>query len=585
MSRVTTRSMSSSDVPLPVFGVPLVDVMKRRSNPGGIPQFLHDMFAYLESQQNIDAVFRSSVTPSQIQKLKAIYDSDLSMSLASVDPVIVLGVVKAFLKDIPGCLIPFDYYSKFVKIIESSNEPERFKNVRDLLDAIPVENQKVLKLLVGFLFRLQVRTDANSRVDKNTRLFVTALAPLVLRPRTARSQPTDDQTYASRVLVYFTDCYEYLFSTKKTSTVLVDFLKFWKKTTQPDENQSKSDFKSVQSTNSVIEGPIGSETQTGLALRNGAELDHTRCLSLINTVVSAYMTEENYFSIDKFGFVVRRNNPQADPMQSANERLFKAISSLGVSVKEHFPQTSQRAIEKDSERPLAQSQSLAQGVQRVPSIFTNLGQQSSVQSVGTNQSWIESPLSVAERRLAEDRKKDCRPEDIRKMNAAQLCDEKAAIKKELRVFDLAFFEKNGREPLKSEKEVLRPLYQKYKELKSLIGDSPSGGINTNSSLKKSLSLTSSVPSTSSTLSKLLEEKKVLQVKLHEYQTNFYQKHGANAKLIVDHSIKNEYNRYKELKHLITEAEEEQNRKSTLFGALANRGNRSELHDGNLGATL
>lgn len=46
--------------------------------------------------------------------------------------------------------------------------------------------------------------------------------------------------------------------------------------------------------------------------------------------------------------------------------------------------------------------------------------------------------------------------------------EKAALKSKLRAYDVSFQEKNGRPPSKAEKEHLRPLYQRYHDLKALI---------------------------------------------------------------------------------------------------------------------
>jgi hypothetical protein len=56
---------------------------------------------------------------------------------------------------------------------------------------------------------------------------------------------------------------------------------------------------------------------------------------------------------------------------------------------------------------------------------------------------------------------------------ARLRDEKAQLKRQLRLFDVNFAGAHGgRQPTKAEKEHLRPLYTRYHELKAMIGDDP-----------------------------------------------------------------------------------------------------------------
>ncbi|KAL0231811.1 hypothetical protein GEMRC1_011215 [Eukaryota sp. GEM-RC1] len=75
-----------------------------------------------------------------------------------------------------------------------------------------------------------------------------------------------------------------------------------------------------------------------------------------------------------------------------------------------------------------------------------------------------SPLEVANYRLEAMRVQDKRPREIELMNAEEKKAEKAAVKRELRLFDLKFAKKFNREPQRSDKEVMRPLYQLYKSI-------------------------------------------------------------------------------------------------------------------------
>ncbi len=49
-----------------------------------------------------------------------------------------------------------------------------------------------------------------------------------------------------------------------------------------------------------------------------------------------------------------------------------------------------------------------------------------------------------------------------------MLEQKKDLKKKLKKFDEDFLEQNGRAPKKADKEVIRPMYQKYHELKGAI---------------------------------------------------------------------------------------------------------------------
>ena len=81
---------------------------------------------------------------------------------------------------------------------------------------------------------------------------------------------------------------------------------------------------------------------------------------------------------------------------------------------------------------------------------------------------VKAPLDYVQQRLAAERQRMHRPYEIELMSLAQLRNEKSSIKKELRFFDRAFQHMNGKDPLKADKEPLRPVYQRYKLVKSII---------------------------------------------------------------------------------------------------------------------
>ncbi|EGC34418.1 hypothetical protein DICPUDRAFT_98229 [Dictyostelium purpureum] len=79
-----------------------------------------------------------------------------------------------------------------------------------------------------------------------------------------------------------------------------------------------------------------------------------------------------------------------------------------------------------------------------------------------------NPLEQAFNHLEKIRKDSKRVSDINLMSIDDLNEEKSAIKKELRDFDTNFKKQYGQLPRKNDKEIMRPLYTRYREVKSLI---------------------------------------------------------------------------------------------------------------------
>ncbi|GAM18680.1 hypothetical protein SAMD00019534_018550 [Acytostelium subglobosum LB1] len=226
----------------------------------------------------------------------------------------------------------------------------------------------------------------------------------------------------------------------------------------------------------------------------------------------------------------------------------------------------------------------------------------------------QGPLELAWSHLLQIRRDAGRPSDLQLMSALELCDEKSSIKKELREFDLGFKRQNGHLPKKNDKEIMRPLYQRYREVKAMIDQLPTSPKSAHHHLSKSTSnndpnnSTSPSPSPTTTTttnnnsnnnkidqsspmslstsgnnsaaaaaaaaanereieeslrqlspnvlqerqSRLKHEKRTLQMDLHRYQTDFTKKHGRRVQFLDDRlPVQKEYERYKHLKIELT----------------------------------
>jgi len=199
---------------------------------------------------------------------------------------------------------------------------------------------------------------------------------------------------------------------------------------------------------------------------------------------------------------------------------------------------------------------------------------------------VQGYLVAAQRRLAEEQKRVGRPSEMSKMTASELEEEKSFIKYELKRFDDLLGAQLGRSLKKADKEPMRPLYSRYHEIKNVLSNmvpNPAGTSTTqpapveeytqdlhilqDTSNKAAMAPASkSIPEPrapaadadtrpSERYHQLKQEKRALQQKLHQYESEFFRKHGRKMKHHEDIApVQHEYTEYKRLKGVLASME-------------------------------
>lgn len=152
---------------------------------------------------------------------------------------------------------------------------------------------------------------------------------------------------------------------------------------------------------------------------------------------------------------------------------------------------------------------------------------------------------------------------IEKMSYEGLTNEKKKVKNELKKYDMAFEALYHRQPVRNEKEPMRPLYIYYKLLKQaihkkeeagLVGNvaSRDEGANGNKEKQKTTILLSELKNK---LEDLKKQKNDLRLRLQSFQEEFSRNNNRKIKYNKDiQPIESEYKRYKEVKEEITKLE-------------------------------
>ncbi|KAA0146166.1 hypothetical protein FNF29_08227 [Cafeteria roenbergensis] len=170
----------------------------------------------------------------------------------------------------------------------------------------------------------------------------------------------------------------------------------------------------------------------------------------------------------------------------------------------------------------------------------------------------ETPLSVAE---VHDSARQVKAEGL----LGALRAEKSRLKRHLRALDDEFESTHGRRPTRSEKEHLRPQYERYRSLKRRIaqcaaGDSaPSEGSAAAAEAMEpgthARGSGDAADSPEKNLATLRAQKRQLQIKLRHFEEDFRRSHGRAVQFHRDiRPVEHDYRRYKDLKRSIAKLE-------------------------------
>ncbi|XP_075840064.1 protein FAM13A isoform X2 [Microtus pennsylvanicus] len=207
---------------------------------------------------------------------------------------------------------------------------------------------------------------------------------------------------------------------------------------------------------------------------------------------------------------------------------------------------------------------------------------------------VEATLECIQRKLQEKRAESSRPEDIKDMTKDQIANEKVALQKALLYYESI----HGRPVTKTERQIMKPLYDRYRLVKQILSRASAVPImeqedasEDDSSAKPDFTVTlktdcgahcfleqleddadgfispmddkmpskcsqdsglsnlhsASIPELLEYLQEMREEKKMIRKKLHDFEDNFFRQNGRNVQKEDRTPMAEEYSEYKHIK--------------------------------------
>uniref|UniRef100_UPI0037E8D688 T cell activation RhoGTPase activating protein b isoform X2 n=1 Tax=Semicossyphus pulcher TaxID=241346 RepID=UPI0037E8D688 len=150
---------SDTDTKTQLFGQPLCKI-----SPGGssLPKPVAEMLLLLRKRgPSTEGVFRKNGNNKNMRELKEQLNGGLEVDLESQPVVLIVGLLKSFLKELPGSLLVSELYDTWMMALDNEDIQQRAAEIRKVVDKLPAANKLLLQHLVCVLHHILESADTN----------------------------------------------------------------------------------------------------------------------------------------------------------------------------------------------------------------------------------------------------------------------------------------------------------------------------------------------------------------------------------------------------------------------------------------
>lgn len=175
VSRATKRQL---------FGKPLSKVCPEE---GSLPKALLEILTLLRKRgPSIEGVFRKSCNNKKMLELREQLDSGLEVHLVEQPVLLLVGILKSFLKELPGSLLDTQLYDKWMCALNQEDEQQRAVAMQRVLFELPRPNVLLLQHLLCVLHHIQENSSTNMMDAHN---LAVCIGPTLLCLQGSPQQP------------------------------------------------------------------------------------------------------------------------------------------------------------------------------------------------------------------------------------------------------------------------------------------------------------------------------------------------------------------------------------------------------------
>lgn len=184
-SFVRKARRSDADTKTQLFGQPLCKICP---DDCSLPKPVAEMLVLLRKRgPSTEGVFRKPCNNKNMRDIREQINSGLEVDMDSQPVVLLVGLLKSFLKELPGSLLVSELYDNWMTALDNEDTQEKALEIRKVVDKLPGANKLLLQHLVCVLHHILERADTNKMDAHN---LAVCIAPTLLQ---LDGTPLDEQ--------------------------------------------------------------------------------------------------------------------------------------------------------------------------------------------------------------------------------------------------------------------------------------------------------------------------------------------------------------------------------------------------------
>uniref|UniRef100_A0A3Q3R874 Rho-GAP domain-containing protein n=1 Tax=Monopterus albus TaxID=43700 RepID=A0A3Q3R874_MONAL len=184
-SFISKASRTGTDTKTQLFGQPLCKICP---DDCSLPKPVTEMLVLLRKKgPSTEGVFRKPCNNKNMKDIREQLNSGLEVDLDGQPVVLLVGLLKSFLKELPGSLLVSELYDSWMMALDNEDTQQKALEITKVIDELPRHNKLLLQHLVCILHHILESVDINKMDAHN---LAVCIAPTLLQ---LDSTPLDEQ--------------------------------------------------------------------------------------------------------------------------------------------------------------------------------------------------------------------------------------------------------------------------------------------------------------------------------------------------------------------------------------------------------
>ncbi|KAK5879912.1 hypothetical protein CesoFtcFv8_022988 [Champsocephalus esox] len=183
-----------------LFGRPLCKICPDESS---LPKPVAELLVWLRKRgPSTEGVFRKTCNNKKMVDIREQLNSGMEVDMESQPVVLLVGLLKSFLKELPGSLLVSDLYDKWMAALDIEDSQQKALETKKVVDEIPGPNKLLLQYLLCILHHILENADSNKMDAHN---LAVCIGPTLLQldgtPLEEQKEKTEKVTKLTKYLI------------------------------------------------------------------------------------------------------------------------------------------------------------------------------------------------------------------------------------------------------------------------------------------------------------------------------------------------------------------------------------------------